>query len=117
MIIAMHIYLLKKTIIVQEATVAGPNNANKKVKIKNFAPFTKCISTITNTQVDDAQYIDVVMSIYSLIEYSDNYLKTSRNLWQFYRDVPAVDDNIEIANFNAGNATTRLFNLKVRLAG
>ena len=109
--------LVKKTIMFAEATVAAPNNTNKKVKFENFAPFTKCINTITNMQVDDAQHIDVVMPMYNLIEYSDNYLKTSGNLRQFYRDVPAVDDNSEIVDFNVGNATTRLFNLKVKLAG
>ena len=32
------------------------------------AQFTKCISRINNTQVGDAQYIDVVMPVYNLIE-------------------------------------------------
>ena len=45
-----------------------------------------------NTQVDNAKYIDVVMSMYSLIEYKDNYSKTSGSLWQYYRDDP--NDNI-----------------------
>ena len=37
---------------------------------KNCAPFTDCITEISNTQIDDAQKIDVVMPMYSLIEYS-----------------------------------------------
>ena len=45
-----------------------------------------------NTQVDNAKYIDVVMAMYSLIEYKDNYSKTSGSLWQYYRDDP--NDNI-----------------------
>ena len=32
------------------------------------------------------------MSMYNLIEYSDNYSKTSGSLWQYYKDDP--DDNI-----------------------
>ena len=52
-----------------------------KVIFKNCAPFTSCISRINNTQVDDAQYIDVVMPIYISIECSDNYLKTSEISW------------------------------------
>ena len=36
---------------------------------------------------------DVVMPIYNLIEYSDNYSKTSGSLWQYYRDEPFTDDN------------------------
>ena len=43
----------------------------------NCAPLTNCTSRINNIQVDDAHYIDVVMSMYNLIEYSDKYSKTS----------------------------------------
>ena len=41
-----------------------------------------------NTQIDNARYIDTVMPMYNLIEYSKNYLKTSGSLWQYYRDDP-----------------------------
>ena len=34
------------------------------------------------------QDIDIVMPMYHLIEYSDNYSKTSRSLWQYYKDGP-----------------------------
>ena len=46
------------------------------------------MSEINNTQIDNAKDIDVVMPMYNLIEYSDNYSKTSGNLWQYYRDDP-----------------------------
>ena len=59
---------------------ADANNTNKKVIFKNCAPFTDCISKINNTQVDNANDIDKVMPMYNLIEYSDNYSKTSNNL-------------------------------------
>ena len=39
------------------------------------------VSVINNTQVDDAQDIDIVMPMYNLIEYSDAYSKTSENFW------------------------------------
>ena len=58
------------------------NNTNKKVIFKNSTPFTNCISKIKNAEIDNAQYIDIVMPMYNLIEYSDNYSKTSRSLWQ-----------------------------------
>ena len=54
---------------------------NKAVMFKNCASFTDCISKINNIQMDNAKYIDVVMPMYNLIEYSDNYLKTSGSLW------------------------------------
>ena len=67
---------------------AAPNNRNKKVILKNCAPFTNCISEINNPYVDDPHDIDIVMSMYNLIEYSDIYLKTSRCLWQYYGAEP-----------------------------
>ena len=87
--------LVKRTITVNntDAANADANNTNKKVIFKNCAPFTNCISEINNTQVDNAKGIDIVIPIYNLIEYSDNYSKTSGSLWQYCKDIPAVDNN------------------------
>ena len=52
---------------------------------KNCAPFTKCISKMKNTQIEDANDVDVVMSMYNLIKYSNIYSKTSQSLWRYYR--------------------------------
>ena len=49
---------------------------------------------MNNTQIDNAKDIDIVMPMYNLIEYSDNYAKTSGSLWQYFRDEPD-DNNIE----------------------
>ena len=46
---------------------------DKGVTFKNCAPFTKCISRINNTDIDTAQDVDIVMSLYNLVEYKDNY--------------------------------------------
>ena len=59
---------------------------------KNCAPFTICISEINNTEIDNCKDIDIVMPMHNLIEYSDNYAKTSGSLWQYYRDEP--NDNL-----------------------
>ena len=61
---------------------------NKGVVFKNCAPFTNCKGEINNTEVDNAKDIDMVMAIYNLIEYCDNYSKTSGSLWQYYKDEP-----------------------------
>ena len=50
---------------------------NKKETYKNCVPFTDCISIRNNTQIDNAKELDVVMPMYNLIEYSENYSKTS----------------------------------------
>ena len=61
---------------------------NKGVIFKNCDPYTKCISRINNTDIDISHDIDIVMPMYNLIEYSDNYSKTSVRLWQYYKDEP-----------------------------
>ena len=93
--------LVKGTITVNNtaAADADANYTNKKVTLKNCTPFTNCISEVNNTQVDNAKNIDIVMLMYNLIEYSDNYSKTSGSLWQYCKDIPAVDDNNAIVNF------------------
>ena len=65
---------------------------NRGVIFKNYVPFNKCISRINNTGTDTAQDFDIVMPMYNLIECSDNYSKTSRSLWQCYKD--DANDNI-----------------------
>ena len=61
-------------------TVAG-GNANTKVAFKNCAPFKRCRTEINETFVDDADFINIAMPMYNLIEYSDNYSDTSGRLW------------------------------------
>ena len=68
------------------------DDRDEGVAFKNCAPFTKCIRRINNTDIDTAQDIDIAMSMYNLIEYSDNYSKSSGNLWQYYKDKP--NDNL-----------------------
>ena len=74
--------LVKETIIVNNTAVtpAVANNTNKKLIFKNCAPFTICVSEVNSTQVDNSKDIDIVMPMYNLIEYSDNYSKTSGRL-------------------------------------
>ena len=83
---------------------------------KNYAPFTNCISKINNTQVDNAKDIDIVMPMYNLIEYSDNYSKTSGSLWQYCKEIPAVNNDGNIVDFNGANATDS-FNFKTKITG
>ena len=73
--------LVMGTITVTAQAGNNPNNGDKEVVFKNFAPFTDCISEINNTQTDNAKDIDIVIPMYNLIEYSDNYWKTSASLW------------------------------------
>ena len=88
--------LVKRTITItgagDNATARQADEREKDVTFRNCAPFTKCINRINNTQIDNAKDIDIVMPMYNLIEYSDNYSKTSGSLWQYYKDDP--NDNM-----------------------
>ena len=113
--------LVKGTITVNNiaaavAVAAAANNSNKKVIFKNCTPFTISINEINNTQVDNAKDIDIVMPMYNLIEYSDNYSKTCGSLWQYCKNIPAVDNNNAIIDFSNNNLTDS-FNFKVKMTG
>ena len=62
--------------------------------------------TINNTEIDNAKDIDIVMPMYNLIEYSNNYSKTSGTLWQYYKD----DQNDNLAD-------SKSFKYKVKVTG
>ena len=53
------------------AAARGADQRNKGVIFKNFAPFTKSISRINNTDIDNTHDIDIVMPMYNLLEYSN----------------------------------------------
>ena len=110
--------LVKGNISVNNTAAAGAdaNNAAKKVIFKNCALFTNCISKINNTQIDNAEYIVIVMPMYNLIEYSGNYSKTSGSLWQYCKDISAVNNAGNMVDFTATN-TTDSFKFKTKITG
>ena len=89
-----------------DAAARQADERNKGVIFKNCAPFTKCISKINDMEIDNAQDIDIVMPMYNLIEYSNNYSKTSGSLWQYDKDEQ---------NDNLGNSKS--FKSKVKITG
>ena len=70
-----------------------------------------------DTQIGNAKDIDVVMPMYKFIKYSDNYLKTSAILWEYYREEPFLDANSAIANFPTANNNSALFKFKQKITG
>ena len=71
--------------------------ANSVVAFKNCAPFRTCDVTINDKHVEKAEDLDIVMPMYNLLEYSDNYQDSTGSLYQFKRDEPP-DDNVDVAN-------------------
>ena len=96
------------------AESSNVNGANKKVIFKICVPFTNSISKINNTQLYCAKDIDIVIPMYNLIEYRDNYWKTSGSLWQYCKDIQAVNNNGNINEYNGVNATDS-FSFKTKI--
>ena len=90
--------------------ITGGNN-NTKVAFKNCSPFRKYRTEINETFINDADFINITMPMYNLIEYSDNYSDTSGSLWDFKRD--EIVDNADVTNDN--NAPS--FKYKANLIG
>ena len=67
-------------ILVTGNIAATPNNAATQVVFKNCALFEKCRTEINENFIDEADFINITMPIYSLIEYSDNYSDTTGSL-------------------------------------
>ena len=105
-------YILVKGKIV--VTAPGVNNnannirdkRNKPIILKNNAPFVSCMTRINGELIEDADDLDIVMPMYNLLEYSKNYRKTMRSLYNYYRDELSDDandnsfGNIKVVNSN-----------------
>ena len=103
--------LIKGTITV---TAPGVNNGannirdkrNRPVILKNNVPFVSYITRINGELIEDADDLDIVMSMYNLVEYSKNYRTTIGSLYNYYRDELSDDaddgnfDNIKVVNSN-----------------
>ena len=74
-------YILVSGTIAIAALSGGGGNNNIQVVFRNCTAFTNCISEINNTQIDNPKDIDVVMPVYNLIEYRNNYSKLWGSLW------------------------------------
>ena len=66
--------------------------SDTNVAFKNCAPFTRCVTHINDKHVETAENVDIIMPIYNLIEYSDNYADSSGCLYQFKRDQSPIND-------------------------
>ena len=98
--------------ILVDGTIRAPNAVNAtRLSLKNCAPFTKCNLEINDEHVDTAENLDIVMPLYNLIEYSDNYQDSLAKLYQYKQDEPP-NNNV---NLTADNSTS--FKYKVNLLG
>ena len=95
-----------------DGTIRATNAVNAtRLALKNCAPFTKCNLEINDEHVDTAKNLDIVMPMYNLIEYSDNYQDSSAILYQYKRDELPEDD--AVADLTADNSSS--FEYKIKL--
>ena len=100
--------------ILFDGTIRATNAVNAtRLALKSCAPFTKCNLEINGEHVDTAENLDIVMPMYNLIEYSDNYQDSSATLCQYKRDEPPEDD--AVADLTADNSSS--FKYKITLSG
>ena len=89
--------------------------ADTKVAFKNCAPFTRCVTHINDEHVETADNLDIIMPMYNLIEYSDNYADSSGSLYQFKRDESSMNNAENPDNVPLDNSTP--FKYKAHLLG
>ena len=99
--------------ILVDGTIRGTGDNNTRLALKNCAPFSKCNLEINDEHVDTAENLDIVMPMYNLIEYSDNYQDSSATLYQYKREEPPEDNAID--NLTAKNSSS--FKYKISLLG
>ena len=83
------VYIVVKATITVSANIGDKNIRHKKnraLAFKNNTPFISCISKINVVLKENAEDLDVVMSMHNLLKYSQNCSKTSGSLWNYYRD-------------------------------
>ena len=109
-------YILVNDTITVTAAV-GANNIrdkkNRKLILKNNAPFVSCITRINGELIEDADDLDIVMPMYNLLEYSKNCRKTIGSLYNYYRDELTNDNNNNFANRNVVNPNTFKYKNKI----
>ena len=109
-------------IVTGKITATNPRNDddvyNRKVFLKNYVPFFSCIRRINSQLIEDAQDLNIVIPMYNLLYYSENFRKATGSFWNYYPDMP------KSAHDNNANLRQRIiypikesFNYKTKLIG
>ena len=80
--------------------------ADTNVAFKNCTPFTRCVIHINDEHIETVENLDIIMPMYNLIEYSDNYADSSGSLYQFKRDESPMNDAGNPNNVALDNSTS-----------
>ena len=77
--------------------------ADTNVAFKNCAPFTRCVTHVNDEHFETGENLDIILSMYNLIEYSDNYEDSSGNLYQFKKDESPMNNGVNPLNVALDN--------------
>ena len=99
--------------IIRAVAANAAGAAAVRLALKNCAPFTKCNLEINDKHIDTAENLDIVMPMYNLIEYSNNYQDSSATLYQYKREEPPEADTV--VDLTVNNSSS--FKYKVNLLG
>ena len=96
---------------IKVAAVAADTN----FAFKYCATFTRCVTHINDEHAETTENLDIIIPIYNLIEYSDNYADYSGSPYQFQRDESPMNDAENLLNVASDNSTS--FKYKANLLG
>ena len=80
--------------------------ANVNVAFKNCAPFKRCVTHVNDEHADTNEILDIIMLMYNLLEYSDNYADSSGSLYQFKRNESPMNDAGNLNNVALENSAS-----------
>ena len=92
-------------LVTGDIKVAAANN-DKRVAIKNCHPLTRAFLELNGEQVDTAGNLDLTMSIYNTLEYSDNYADTTGSVYQYKRPEQSKGNNNALANLTLNGSSS-----------
>ena len=92
-------------VVIGKITVANPDAAayDKKLPLKNNAPFISCVTKINSNLLEDAQDLDIVMPLYNLLYYSKIIQKqlevygiiTEMNQTEVQKEISIIESKIQ----------------------
>ena len=85
-----------------------------KVAFKNCHPFVQSVIHLNDERVENSGNLDMIMNMYNLIEYSDNYSDSTASSYQFKRQEQSYDANGNVVGINNNSSS---FEYKSNLLG
>ena len=83
-----------------EIVAAG---ANTNVAFKLRVPFTRCVTHINDEHIDIAENLHIIMPLYNLLEYSDNYAERHKQMIENIANIKSSEEKDELSENSRDN--------------